>query len=164
MMDHDEPSSTVTRGSLNVLRIIVFALAAGVCAFQIVIAVVKGPEALVGPVKLDPLSLIALAVAVMNVPLSIILPMLIRSNIDRQGPPKSIAEAAGRVQTETIISCALLEGAAFFNLVVVFLNGGLVNTIAANVLLLLMMTRYPVSADAYEEKLRARLDPDRRTF
>ena len=53
------------------------------------------------------------------------------------------AELAQAFQIETIVTYAIYEGAGFFNLIVVILEGGLLPLAVAGVILLLMAARFP---------------------
>lgn len=142
------------RPHLLTLRMIVFALATGVVMFQAVVLFLKGPPAM--QFSVDPLGMIAVFLAVMNAGLSFAAPMFLAA-MQRKSPATSPVEAAQRIQMRTIVSCALLEGAAFLNLVVVLLQGSGLHLVVANGLLLLMMTRFPLLESEYHRKVAAEI-------
>jgi hypothetical protein len=144
-------------GAVMTLRIIIFALTQGVLVFGIV-AVVQNwgkPQTLLG--NWEPLNLIMLAMAVTLAPLAAVLPLVIFRQMTgstaphpHQQPAASDPEVAtvlaiqGRWQAAAIIGAAMLEGAAFANLVAYLLSGELLNLIVAGVCLLGIAAFFPL--------------------
>ena len=56
---------------------------------------------------------------------------------------KATSELAQAFQVRTIITYATTEGAAFFNLIVVFVHGDLLPLVVAAILVTLMIVRFP---------------------
>jgi hypothetical protein len=117
--------ATMTR----ITQIIIFALCAGVATYMVVAIFIRDPDA---SSPLQPIAAITFAVAPISA--SILLPTIMRSHVRRQivqSPTVNDVSAeqsdASRLlqslQVQKIIRAALLEGAAFMNLVVYQLGG-----------------------------------------
>ncbi len=157
------------RPLLRVLRIIIFALVMGIFAFAGFIMVQRGNTAFSPQIKLEPLPLIALATAASSVVLAFVLPavLLQRRSAEVVGEDVSLGKrdrvmhAAQKIQTTSIIACALLEGPALLNLLVVFQGaGGLLHLLLAIALALMMLVYFPFTEGAYVERLERILSLD----
>jgi hypothetical protein len=150
------------RGPLLTLRIIVFALAAGVSAFAaFVISQNLGkPHVVAG--KLDAAGMVFVVFGLMAIPLGIVVPRIIFAagrgakpiNLPAGIPP----EQAGtwmilqRIQTSTIIGCAIFEGAAFANVFGYMQSRDLVYLALAGVLLVGILAHFP-SMGSFERRI-----------
>lgn len=161
---------TNLRGSLTTLRIIVFALMTGVTCFAVfsVYSQFSQPDLLPGmpgipggpqqPV-VDPagpnqtLHLAAIAFAAVAAMIAFVAPPFIpvpKMETDKTDPREvAIVQAAGAVQMRTIIACALLEGAAFFNTFWVLTDFSLPNLAMVGVLLFLLALHFPLAGWYY---------------
>ena len=104
---------------------------------------------------------VAAALALACAVASALLPNLVASQAIRLQKLEPALEGAGRLddtfddhllsqllaiyQTRLVIACALLEGAAFFNLVAYFIEGQTLNLIVTGVLLVMMAMRFPTT-------------------
>lgn len=130
-------------------QIIAAALMSGVLVFVIISVVVRGGEltAQIGMLTL----LAAFFAVVMAVASTVAIPVIdgaARRKIPLEASNAEEWMAASRelaqaFQMRTILSFALLEGAAFFNLVVVLIDGSIPSLGIAAALLMLMATRFP---------------------
>ncbi|MEX2174060.1 MAG: hypothetical protein WD872_06840 [Pirellulaceae bacterium] len=140
--------------AIRMLRFIVFMMAAGVVVFGGISIWINWGKPLVLAGKLHPLSLGMLIFGAVQLVLGFALPPILIRNLPVQ--PK--AEAAlgahkpdvarvltlqAKIQTSTIIGCALLEGGAFGNLVAYFTTGELLNLGMAGVLLCGIVAYFP---------------------
>jgi hypothetical protein len=152
------------RGNLMTLRIVVFALAMGVASFAGFSVFQRlqapAPAAPVGPQAvaangLQPLHIAAIAFAVVAAVMAFVVPHFLRITPQSADKPDersgAIQAASEMVQTRTIIACALLEGAAFFNLIWYFTDGSIINLAMGGVLLLLILFHIPMSGTYYEK-------------
>jgi len=139
----------------RVLQIIVASLVLGVLCFGgFVIAKSEGPRAMLGPERMD----VMLALAGLFFILSFVVSPLIGGQFIRhaqQNDPKlqelftgdvdhdrAIVESQ-RIQIVTIIGCSLLEGGAFANLFALMQSNDDIHTIAACILLIGIVWRFP---------------------
>ena len=157
------PVDTTSRQPIMMLRIIVLALALGVVSFAaFAVAQSMGkPQVLAG--KFDSLNLILLGVGITSLALGIILPAVIFASGRGSSPagPATLAktpEAARllsiqqRIQTSTIIACALFEGGAFANVFGYMQTREMLHLILAGVLILGILARFP-TAGAYQRRI-----------
>jgi hypothetical protein len=157
------------RGSLMTLRIIVFSLAMGVASFGAYsifnqsqkpapAAAPNGPAA-AQPNQIPVLHLMGCAFGVGAGVLAFLVPPFLRlpsqnaETPDERNP--AIQAASQMVQTRTIVACALIEAAAFFNLVWYFTDASVLNLAMGGLLLVLLMMHFPLTGSYYErvEKL-----------
>ncbi|WP_254508284.1 hypothetical protein [Anatilimnocola floriformis] len=144
------------RGSLMVLRIIVCALLLGVtsytgfCLFLHLRAGKLPQQLVVIPGQLTIPQAIAMASAVVAGVLALLVPPFL---IVPQLKPDSeyqrlieIQSAAQTIQVRTIVACALLEGAAFFNAIFVQLDFSRGNLAMVLALLVVMASHFPLSS------------------
>ena len=162
------------RPLVRICQIIIAALIAGVLFFLTVTlfithvimppaAPVGGMAAGGGSLPLPLITLIAVAMAVINLAMSFVVPKLVvdqgRRKIAGEGPdavmktdpssPKQLYPAgytdklAALYQTQLIIGAALLEGAAFFAVIAYLLERSPIALLTALVLLGVMFTRFP---------------------
>lgn len=140
---------------IRVLQIIVFALAMGLFVFA---GVATGqsfgkPQTLAG--KFEPMNVAMLAFGGVALVMGIVLPGIMFRQIQvptaaqaqfaAHGP--EVARVLGvqmRIQTATIIGCALFEGGAFANLVAYMTTQELLHLIVAGVLLVGILARFPL--------------------
>ncbi len=147
------------RGSLQTLRIIVFALMMGVTTFtgySVFTQLQKGVPALqpgLVPAVIKLPHAMALAAAAGAAVLAFIVPPFIpapKVETDKTDPrEKAIIQAAGTLQMRTIIACALLEGMAFFNAIYVQMDFSLPNLVMVGVLLILLALHFPLTGWYY---------------
>lgn len=153
------------RPQVGVLRVIIAALVTGVFSFAAVIISLLGPKAFAPQFQMDVLPLTALAMAGGNVMLSFVMFQIMTRPAgampaDAPGGDRSpqITATAQRLVSATIVASALLEGAAFFNLVIVQIGqGGLIHLCAAIALALLMFVRFPFSQDSFAARVERML-------
>jgi len=148
-------------GVLRVTQIIVGTLAAGVFFFMVVMLVLSGMQ--FQPMGAEAvISLVGAGIGVMAVPPRLLVPSLIvNSSVQRiargtwtpgrqpmgQSPPETDEGKLLQVfLTKTIVGNAILEGAAFFNLVAFILEGQLYSLVLAVLLLLGILASFPTSA------------------
>lgn len=147
--------------ALQVQRIIVFALSMGVLMFGFVVLLQKSLPPVGVQLAPWPLSPIAIFVAVSAIGMSFIVPQLLRQAKERAAEASSTKfspwQIAQQMQVEKIVGCALLEGAAFLNLVAVMMQPSMVNLGVAAFLWLLIVSRVPFSADQFLAEIQARL-------
>lgn len=156
------------KGSLLTLRIVVFALVMGVASFGGMSVLMKSqspPPAAPNvppapPQKEIPLThLLACAFGVGAGVLAFLVPPFLRLPPQEAEKPDernaAIQAAAQMVQVRTIIACALIEGAAFFNLIWHFTDGSLLNLAMSGLLLVLLLMQFPLTGSYFEriEKL-----------
>lgn len=155
------------------MQVIVLALAAGVITFGVIAAVI-GPEA-PGNAQQGPsiIAYLAGAVACVALVASIAVPALLVANARRRivagrpampNPKLTIPPELGNVgpiavvyQTRLIVGAAILEGAAFFNLIAYLLEGQLLSLVAAGVMLAALLSLFPTPSrleDWIENQLR----------
>ena len=157
------PVDTTSRQPIMTLRIIVLALALGVVSYAgfVVAQNVGKPHVLVG--KLDSLNLVLLGLGISALVLGIILPIVIfasgraSSQVGPSAPAKTSEQARllsiqQRIQTSTIIACALFEGGAFANIFGYMQTRELLHLILGGVLLLGILSRFPMTG-AYQRQI-----------
>ena len=143
------------RQQIRVLRIIVTALAIGVIVFGVftIFHNLGRPQALAG--KLDTTGLIMLGFGLLCGLQAIILPGILFRFVKPNpaaanqwavhGPEVArVLAIQSRIQTATIIGCALFEGGAFANLVWYMNTGELMHLAMAGLLLLGILARFPL--------------------
>jgi membrane protein YdbS with pleckstrin-like domain len=139
---------------LMTMRIIAGALCLGVCVLAGVVLMLERRQ-----VEEPVLAFVALLVSVACVLAAAIVPRMMtgtpmressvgHSAAQSEASPDSdelnrVTQIMGIYQTRLIVSMALLEGAAFFNLVAYLIEGQVVNVAVAFVLLVLMMIQFP---------------------
>jgi hypothetical protein len=156
------------QGMIRTLRIVVAALALGVIVFAgyAIYSQAGKPLALAG--RLDTLSLIMLGFGASQAVLGIVLPAVVFRAVTAPAAAAArqfaaldpqTAKVLGiqmRLQTATIVGCAMFEGGAFANLVAYLFAGDLLNVIAAGVLLLGILCFFPLPG-ACERRIAAEL-------
>jgi hypothetical protein len=141
------------------LQTIVGALAAGVAAFFVVVVLVAGRDQRIVPPGQPLIANIAVGVTIAIFAAWAFVPNIIagkmRQSIVEDKKPHPAARLSGGAglgdigplsaayQTRLIIGAALLEGAAFFNLVAYLLERQSLSLIAAGVLLLVILSQIP---------------------
>lgn len=146
--------------AVRTMQVIVGALAAGVLTFVgVVLAVVRG-GVIGGQLQQEPLiTHVAAGFAVVAAVLWGIVPGLITSRmrqaiaggnksplttkLSNAAEVRDVAPLTVAYQSRLIVGAALLEGAAFFNLIVYMLEQQPLSLVAAGVLLLIMLTQIP---------------------
>jgi hypothetical protein len=160
---------------VRTMQIIVLALAFGAFLFMIVATVVP-PEAQPAGEEREPLiSYIAIPFTLATLAAWLVVPRIIagkfRNSIaagthvevapigpDATEEQRQVHPFIGTYTTKLIIACALLEGAAFFNIVSYFLERQPWNLLIALVLLLMILAHFPTSSRVtswVEDELRA---------
>lgn len=148
---------TNLRGALTTLRIIVFALITGVSTFAGYSVFSKlgqePPQPAVAPGQLELNHAIAIGFATVAAVIAFIVPPFIpvpKTETDKTDPRElAIVQAAGALQMRTIIACAVLEGAAFFNTFWVLTDFSLPNLAMVGVLLFLLALHFPLAGWYY---------------
>lgn len=150
--------ATVVQPRLMALRLIVASLVMGVLMFAIIAVGMRQAGLQGGPVaQVDLLGYIGIAIAASGCAGSMILPGVIAANWRRQNGPGLIRETAGKpdsavrlatalmpvYQNGLIISSALIEGPAFYQLIVYFLGGAEYSLGLALGLLILLALKWP---------------------
>lgn len=137
------------------MRIIVFALAMGVAMTTVIFLAIADGEPADDPL----ISYIALGFAVMMVVVWLVVPNLLTRHVrhelagqqaagtafEREATvsDSAIAPLLKAYLARLIVGCALLEGAALFNLVAYLVEGSLSNVVVAGILLLLILSHFP---------------------
>jgi hypothetical protein len=149
------------------LRIIVVALAIGVIVFAGYAIFSRADKPLVVGANLATLGITMLAFGATQGVLGMVLPAV----IFRHAPVPAAATAQlasydsqtakvlgiqARIQTATIVGCAMFEGGAFANLVAYMTEGDLLNLVMAGVLLLGVLFYFPLPG-ACERRIAAEL-------
>ena len=116
------------------MQIIVLAMVAGVITFGLVVQIVVGPDVRPGTPFL---MYVGLLMACVMIPTAWIVPELMSRGL----PP-----VAGSYQVKLIVGLALLEGAAFLNLVAYLLEGRTLSLWMAVLLAGLLAMRFPTVA------------------
>ena len=133
MDEQDEQFVDRTRMTLT---IIVCAMAAGILTFSVVTIFLRsGKEPSEGIFHF-----LALGVGAAAIVGSCIVPGIIGKNASSQGGVRGLA---GIFQTKTIIACALIEGAAFFNLVAYLIEGHKVSLFTGAACIALVLVQIP---------------------
>lgn len=163
MLTGDEEKSI--RGMLQTTRIIVFALVAGVFSFGFVVLSTKGLPPLILNLNHGPLSLIAIVGAAMSLVMSFVVPKMLGKVMPLNQTPEvsspknaPLLLALQQIQTETIIGCAILEGAAFLNLTVAMIEPNLLHLVVAAVVWLFLVARFPLFVDQFIAGVQERLE------
>jgi hypothetical protein len=148
---------------INVLRIIVASLALGVLAFACYAIYANMGKPLVLAGKLEPLNFVLLALGVATLVLGFVIPPIVfraAAGSPPPGLPASLDPAIApllavqsRIQSATIIGCALFEGGAFANVFGYMQSGELLHLILAGVLLLAILSRFPLSGTSEQRIL-----------
>jgi|GEM_PF-1862528 hypothetical protein len=159
------------RSQIRVLRIIVFSLAAGVVGFG-VFAIVQNasrPQAFAG--KLDFPGIIVVGMGLFLGLQGLILPGILFRFV-KPNPAMASQFAAhspdvahvlmiqNRIQTATIVGCALFEGGAFANLFWYLTTAELLHLVMAGLLLLGILVRFPLPG-ACERRIEDELRRER---
>jgi len=136
MTEPDVPSIVGPR--VRVMQLLVGGMAGGVASFALVAVVMRQAGLQGGPEPFaEVLGYIGIAVAVVACALSAIIPAVMMGNWRKQQGAAFLRQTAGRpeapavlaaglitaYQSSLIVSCALLEGAAFLQLIVYFVGG-----------------------------------------
>jgi predicted lysophospholipase L1 biosynthesis ABC-type transport system permease subunit len=146
------------RGSLTTLRIIVFALLLGVTAytgFSVFTQLQKAPQPpQPAPQAQWPIThVVSLGFGALFAVIALVLPPFIAApkiETEKTDPREvAIVQAAGTVQMRTIIGCAILEGAAFFNAIWVQMDFSLPNLAMVGVLVFLLLLHFPLAGWYY---------------
>lgn len=118
---------------VRVMQIIAFAMAMGILTFALVLLLVIRPEANAG----DPLlAYVGLLFGGICIPVAWIVPELVA---------RSMPSTAESFQVKLIIGMALLEGAAFLNLIMYMITGSNLSIAMAGLLLFLLLARFPTT-------------------
>lgn len=148
---------------INVLRIIVASMALGVLAFAgyAIYANLGKPLVLAG--KLEPFNFVLLALGVATLILGFVFPPIIYRAAAGNPPPglpasldpaiAPLLAVQSRLQTATIVGCALFEGGAFANVLGYMQSGELLHLILAGILLLAILARFPLSGTSEQRIL-----------
>lgn len=143
---------TNLRGSLRLLRIIVCALMMGVTTFtgySVFTQMQKGLPQPAFPAAIQMTHALALAAAAVAAVIAFVVPPFIpvpKIETNETDPRQiAIGQAAGTLQTRTIIACAVLEGAAFFNAIWVQMDGSVPNLAMVGVLLIILALHFPLA-------------------
>lgn len=131
-------------------QMIAAGLISGLLAFAVIAVAMRGGALLAAPGLMAKL---AAGYAIASVGASMLIAPLIERAARRKIPideaasseewMAATAELAQAFQIETIVTYAVYEGAGFFNLIVVILEGGLLPLSVAGIILLLMVARFP---------------------
>ncbi len=160
---HSTNEAVPQRGPLMTLRIIVAALALGVASYGAFVVAQNIGKPQVLAARLDSLNVILLALGLVTLLLGIFVPYVVFSS-SRGSLPQVPAELAKtpqqarlvaiqlRIQTATIIGCALFEGGAFANLFGYSQSRELLHLVLAGVLLLGICAHFPTTG-AYERRI-----------
>ncbi len=175
--ESSSPSAVATAGPLMTLRIIVFALAMGVTVFAgfAVSQNLNKPHVVGG--KLDAQGFMFLGFGLVALPLGMILPRIIFAASRRAAPtllPQQLEKLGfppeqarvfavqQRIQTSSIIGCAIFEGATFANTFAYMQSCDLVFLAMTGVLVVGILAHFP-TAGSYlrriEDELR-RMDEE----
>lgn len=134
------------------LQMITGAMAMGIVTLTGVMLTLNDGELVMKPETLSIVGIIMAAMFVMN---SLVIPNLIvssqlkkidSSQVRTAAPQEKYAMVSPAYRIRHIIGCALLEGAAFFNLVVYMLTSFAGNLGAASLLLVVMLLRFPTAS------------------
>ena len=163
MLTIPENSRQPLAQQVNVLRIIVASMALGVLAFAgyAIYANMGKPVVFAG--KLEPLNLILLGLGLATLILGFVFPPIIFRAAAGNPPPglpashdpaiAPLLAIQSRIQTATILGCALFEGGAFANVLGYMQSGELLHLILAGVLLLAILARFPLSGTSEQRIL-----------
>jgi hypothetical protein len=152
------------RATCRTLQIIVLALATGVCVFA-VIAVLNSQGQMTWEFPpAEVLDLIFLGFGVVTLIGSVIVPPFVMAPDVRESKSSPTSnrgetlalQAAATLQIRTIVSCALVEGGAFANLIAVFMHGYGPSLVMAAVLMSMIVVRLPIWS-RYLERIEAQI-------
>jgi hypothetical protein len=148
------------RPLMMTLRIIVIALALGVTFFGVFAAVQNASKAQTFGTKVNYLFL---AIAAPMFVAGFVVPRLLPKGPGMSGADDAAAVQAAfaRVQTATIVGCALFEGAAFANLTAYFTDAELVHLAVSGLALFCILAHFPIISrieQQIEDQLQARRD------
>ena len=155
-MQIDDTAPRKSKSEVRVAQIITIAMMAGVLAFAVVAAVMRRFQFDGQP---DFLNWIAIGFAGVAFVLHYVVPGILVGTSLREIAPSDLTDSDREAnfhrlfplfQTRHIIACALLEGAAFFNLFAFLQSGYLWSFVAAGVFVVLMATRFPTQASCEE--------------
>lgn len=163
----------VTGAPLTTLRIIVASLGIGIVSFAAVAVSQNAGKPHFVASKFDATGLAMLAFSLGALPLGLILPRMVfaasRASASLPALPGAtpeqtlLATIQNRIQTSTIIGCAIFEGGAFAALVEYMRSRELAHLAVAAVLLIGILANFP-SAGAYrrriEDELRRMLEQE----
>jgi hypothetical protein len=125
---------------LRVMQIVAASLAMGVAAFAVVVLALG---ALNEPPSNEIIAYIAAAFAAASVVAQLIVPDALAAAALKANPKRDAETVCGVYQIRMIIALALLEGAAFFNVVALMIAHTWWSLAIAGSLLLLMLARFP---------------------
>jgi hypothetical protein len=151
------------KSQLRVMQIIVGALALGVINFLVVVLVIATKNE-AGPVDVPLLTYLSAGVAAAAAFASIVVPMILAGSVRRSfsndTDGTNIRALAQIYQTQLIIRCAILEGAAFFCIVAYMHERHVIGLIAAGLLLLMLLAQFPTASrlEAWVENERVVAD------
>jgi len=151
----------------RVMLILFFGLVIGVVVFGSVALIVRlGKEEPLYNMDFGFMAIIGVAFAALVQLPSIIVPMFVQKAsvkevatkfADNLGDAKAAMQLFGGLQTSMIIGLALLEGAAFFNIVAFLIDGSAFNMLAVAALVACMFIRIPLPGRV-EDKIVSMLD------
>jgi hypothetical protein len=141
MMEPNESQPTDITAPLRAMQIVAGALMAGVVFFGVIV-IVNG--SLNQPPKAGILSFIGVGFAALMFVLHLIVPGIMAKNVKLESTGTSEVERwCGMYQTKMIIAFALLEGAAFLNLVACMSEHNWWSLAVAGGLVLIMAVQFP---------------------
>jgi len=152
-------------GSIRVMQIITVALMMGLLSFLLVVLLLTKGEVL-GFRKPDIMALLAAGFGLVMVVNHLVIPSVIANQQLKSAAEKGLVEnddesrnlkVAGIYQTRLIVGLAMLEAAAFFNLVALLIEKNGLNLIFVIVALTLMLMKFPTRTKVswwVQDKLR----------
>ena len=144
------------------LQIVVGAMILGVVTFAVVAWIIGRDKA---HFNLSIMAIVGIVFAASSLPMAVILPGVIRQNVDAQARDNSGGqEGSDRmdtifagIQSSTIVRFALLEGAAFLNVIGFMVDGASICLVVAGLLVVVMGAMFPradLITNTIEEELR----------
>ncbi|MFQ5734665.1 MAG: hypothetical protein ACE5KM_22250 [Planctomycetaceae bacterium] len=127
--------------SVRAMQVINFALVAGVMIFALIAVI--GIGALEQPPAGHFVSLVAAAAAAMAFVMHLVVPNAIGAELSGGESGRDAANWYGVYQTRLIVALAILEGAAFFNLIATISEHNWWSLAIAGVLVFWMLIRFP---------------------
>ena len=131
-------------------QMIAAGLISGLLVFGVVAVSLRGGALLAAP---SLMAKVAAAYAILSVGISMVIAPILERAARKKIPiadestaeewMAATTELAQAFQVETIVTYAIYEGAGFFNLVIVMVEGGLLPLLIAAIVLLLMAARFP---------------------
>lgn len=130
------------------LQIVVGAMILGVVTFAVIAWVIGRDKA---HFDFSIMAIIGVIFAASSLPMAIVLPTIIRQNVGKQardnsggqeGPDRMDAIFAG-IQSSMIVRFALLEGAAFLNVIGFMVDGASICLVVAGLLIVVMGVMFP---------------------